>query len=319
MLSQNKTLKTTEEVALQTLWLCQIGVGTVGNILLFLHNFSPILTGSQLRPIQVILTNLAVSNVSILLPMPFSFYMMGFVPRKPANDLKCKLGYFFHGVARGINMCSTCALSTYQFVTLVSGNWARVVFRETSSKVLSYSCYSCWLFSVLNSAYIPIKVSGPQKSHNDTDSKNMWVCSTSGFSVGIRFLQFSHDIMFIGIMVWTNVSMVIHLNRHHQKMHYLHNSNQNDRGHAETRAAHTILMLVVTFVSLYILDCICNLVHISFVDSRLWLRHVKELLALTFPTISPLLLIFRDLKGPCSLLFIDGLGIHVNVRAITEQ
>ncbi|XP_076783516.1 vomeronasal type-1 receptor 4-like [Arvicanthis niloticus] len=319
MLSQNKTLKTTEEVALQTVLLCQIVVGTVGNILLFLHNFSPILTDSQLRPIQVILTNLAVANAFILLPMPFLYNMIGFVPRKPATDLTCKLAYFFHAVARGINMCSTCALSTYQFVTLVSGNWARVVFREISPKVLSYSCYSCWLFSVLNSAYIPIKVSGPQKSHNDTDSKNMWVCSTSGFSVGIRFLQFSHDIMFIGIMVWTSVSMVIQLNRHHQKMHYIHNPNQNDRGHAETRAAHTILMLVVTFVWIYILDCICNLVHISFVDSHLWLRHVKELLALSFPTISPLLLIFRDPKGPCSLLFIYGLKIHMTEEPLQSN
>ncbi|XP_028635309.1 vomeronasal type-1 receptor 4-like [Grammomys surdaster] len=286
MLFQNKTLKTTEEVALQTFLLCQIGVGTVSNILLFVHNFSPILTDSQLRPIQVILTNLAVANAFILLPLPFSYNMMGFVPRKPATDLTCKLGYFYHGVARGTNMCSTCALSTYQFLTLVSGNWAKVMSREISSKVLSYSCYSCWLLSVLNSAYIPVKVSGPQKSHNETDSKGMWVCSTSGFSVGIRFLRFSHDTMFIGIMVWTSVSTVIHLNRHHKKMHYIHNTNRNHRGQAETRAAHTILMLVVTFVNFYILDCICTLLHISFVDSRLWLRHVKELLALSFPTIS---------------------------------
>ncbi|XP_031241103.1 vomeronasal type-1 receptor 4-like [Mastomys coucha] len=318
MWSQNKTLKSMEKWVLQILLLCQVMVGTMGNILLFVHNFSRILTDSRQRPIQVILTNLAMANASMLLLLPFSYDMIDFVPRKPPTDLKCKLGYFIHGLARGTIMCSTCALSTYQFVTLVSGSWARVMLRETSPKVLSYSCYSCWLLSALNNAYIPMNVSGPQKSHNDSDSKGMWICSTSGFSVGMRFLRFSHDIIFIGIMVWTSVSMVIHLNRHHQRMYYIHNPNQNNRGHAETRAAHTILMLVVTFVCLYVLDCICTLFHISFVDSRLWLRRVIELLALSFPTISPLLLIFRNPKGPCSLLFTVGLEIHMTGKAITE-
>jgi hypothetical protein len=94
---------------------------------------------------------------------------------------------------------------------------------------------------------------------------------------------------------------VIHLNRHHQRMNHIHKVNQNNRGHAETRAAHTILMLVVTFVSSYTLNCISISFHISFVESCLWLRYVTKLLALSFPTISPLLLIFRDCKGHCSL------------------
>uniref|UniRef100_A0A8C6IJD1 Vomeronasal type-1 receptor n=1 Tax=Mus spicilegus TaxID=10103 RepID=A0A8C6IJD1_MUSSI len=318
MLSQNKTLKTMEVLALQILLLCHVVVGTVGNILLFLHNFSPVLTDSRLRPIQVILINLAVANAFMLLLFAYSYDLIDFVPRKPPTDLKCKLAYFFNMVAQGTIMCSTCLLSTYQFVTLVPGNWARVMFREISPKVVSYCCYSCWLFSVLNNAYMPMYVSGPQKTHNDSDSKDNWICSISGVSVDMNFLRFSHDIIFIGIMAWTSVSMVIHLNRHHHRMHYLHNPNQINRGHAETKAAHT-MMLVVTFVSLYILDCICSLFHISFVESCLWLIDVIELLHLSFPTVSPFLLICRDPMGPCSLLFIVGLEIHVTVGAITEE
>ncbi|XP_021044920.1 vomeronasal type-1 receptor 4-like [Mus pahari] len=308
-----------EELALQILLPCHVVVGTVGNILLFVHNFSPILNDSRLRPIQVILTNLAVANAFMLLLSTYSHDLIDFVPRKPPTDLKCKLAYFFHMVARGTIMCSTCVLSTYQFVTLVPGTWARVMIREISPKVVSYSCYSCWLFSVLSNAYIPVNFSGPQKSHNDSDSKGNLICSISGVSVDMIFLRFSHDIIFTGIMVWTSVSMVIHLNRHHQRMHYMQNPNQNNRGHAETRAAQTILMLVVTFVSLYILDCICSLFHISFVESCLWLIDVIELLHLSFPTVSPLLLIFRDPRGPCSLLIIVGLEIHVTGGAITEE
>ena len=78
-----KSVKTTEEVALQILLLCQFGVGTVANVFLFVHNFSPVLTDSRLRPIQVILINLAVANAFMLLLFAYSYDMIDFVPRKP--------------------------------------------------------------------------------------------------------------------------------------------------------------------------------------------------------------------------------------------
>ncbi|XP_076783552.1 vomeronasal type-1 receptor 1-like [Arvicanthis niloticus] len=302
MLSQNKSVKTTEEVALQILLLCQVWVGTVVNIFLFVHNLSPILNGSEQRPIQVILANLAVGHALILL-FAFPNNISVFVPKEPPTDLKCKLGYFIWLVARSTNMCSTCTLSSYQFVTLAPGAWGRVMLSRRAPKFVSYACYSCWLFSVLNNAHIPMQVSGPQKKHNDTNSKSKWVCSTTGFSVGTGILSFAHDAVFISIIIWTSVSMVILLNRHHQRLQYIQSPKQKLRAYAEIRAAHTILMLVVTFVTFYLLDCICFFFHISFVDSRLWLRRVKEILAVSFPSFSPLLLTFRDPRHSCSLLF----------------
>ncbi|XP_051017863.1 vomeronasal type-1 receptor 4-like [Acomys russatus] len=303
MLSPNRALKTTEEIALQIFLLCQFGVGTVANVLLFVCNFSPILTDSQLRSVRILLMNLAVANFLILLLLAALNNMTVFVLRKPPSNLTCKLGYFFYLVARGTNLCSTCVLSTYQFVTLVPGNCCRVMHRQRFPKMVSFSSCSCWLFNVLNSVYIPMKVTGPRNIGNDTDSKSKWVCSTFGFSTEMSFLRFVYDTMFISIMVWTSVSMVILLNRHHQRLQHIHTLNQNRRSYAETRAAHTILMLVTAFLSFYLLDCICTFFHISFVDSRLWLRDVKSVLAASFPTISPLLLIFRYPKYPCPVLF----------------
>ncbi|XP_051018439.1 vomeronasal type-1 receptor 1-like [Acomys russatus] len=303
MLSQYEILKTMEEVALQILLVCQVGVGTVANILLFVKNFSQVFTKSQLMPIQALLMNLAVANAFQLLLYAQPKHLSIFIKRKLPTDFSCKFGYFFNLMARSTNMCSTCALSTYQFVTLVPNNWGKAMLRRRNSKILSNSCYSCWLLSVLYNSYIPMKITGPQNTNNDTDSKLKWICSTSSFSVAMGFLRFAHDAVFISIMIWTSVSMVILLNRHHQRLQYINNPNQDHRGYAETRAAHTILMLVVTFVCFYLLDCICAFFHISFVDSRPWLRRTGEVLASCFPTISPLLLIFRDPKDPCSVLF----------------
>ncbi|XP_052036237.1 vomeronasal type-1 receptor 4-like [Apodemus sylvaticus] len=298
---QDEAMKTTEEIALQILLLCQVGIGTIANILLFVHNFSPFLTGCQLRPTQVIFAHMAVSNTFILLMTVFPNNMY-VTQRNPLNDLKCKLEYYLRMVARSTNLCSTCVLSTYQFLTLVPGNFGELMLRR-SPKAINYSCCSCWLFGVFYNVYIPMKVSGPQNIPNETSIKSKWVCFTSGFSVGIVFLRFAHDALFISVMIWTSVSMVLLLYRHYQRLQYMFTPHQVNKGCAEIRAAHSIVMLVVTFVSFYLLHCVCFALHNFFVDSRLWLRHVGEALTSSFPTISPLLLIFRDPSYSCSLIF----------------
>ncbi|XP_076783551.1 vomeronasal type-1 receptor 4-like [Arvicanthis niloticus] len=295
-------MKTTEEVALQILLFCQVGIGTVANILLFVHNFSPLLAGCQLRPTQVIFTHMAVANILILLKMFQNVFPNNAVERNSLNDLTCKLGYSLLLMARSTNLCFTCVLCCYQFVTLVPGNFGKLMLRR-SPKVISYYCCSCWLFSVLYNVYIPMKVSGPQNTHNETDIKSKWVCSTSGFSVGIVFLQFFHDAIFISVTVSTSVFMVHVLYRHHQRLKHILTPHQEHKGYAEIRAAHSIVMLVVTFVSFYLLHCICFILHTFFADSCLWLRHVGEVLISSFPAISPLLLILRDPNYPCSFIF----------------
>lgn len=273
----------------------------MANLLLLVHNFSPLLTGCQLRPKQVICTHMAVSSILILFMTVFPNNVF-VAQRNPVNDLQCKLEYFLRILARRTNLCSTSVLSTYQFVTLVPGNFGELKVRGRSPKVISYSCCSCWLFGVLYNVYIPMKVSGPQNTHNKTGIKNKWVCFRSGFSVGIMFLWFAHDAIFISIMVWTSVSMVLLLYRHSQRLQYIFPPHQGTRGYGEIRAAHSIVMLVVTFVSFYLLHCVCFILHIVFVDSHLWLRHVGEVLSSSFPSVSPLLLILRDPSYPCYLL-----------------
>ncbi|XP_031240075.1 vomeronasal type-1 receptor 4-like [Mastomys coucha] len=303
MSAHDKSLKTTEEVALQILLLCQFGVGTVANVFLFAHNFSSIFTGSQQRPRQVILSHMAVANDLILFLIAFSKNMMAFPPRNPQTDLKCKIEFFTCMVAKSTNLCATCVLSIHQFVTLVPVNGGKVIFSASVPNLASYSCYSCWAFSILNNIYIPFKVTGPQISDNNTDPKSKLFCSTFGFSVGIIFLQFADDATFMSIMVWTSFSMVLLLHRHRQVMQHILTPNQDTRGQAETRATNTILMLVFTFVSFYLLNLICFIFHIYFIDSSVIMRHVGVVFVVSFPTISPLLLIFRDPKDPCSALF----------------
>lgn len=124
--------------------LCQFGVGTMAKVFLFVHNFFPILTGSQQSPRQVILSHMIVASALILLLTVFPNNIMTFAPRNPPTDLKCKLEFFTRLVARSTNLCSTGVLRTHQFVPLVPVNRGKVILRASVPNLVSYSCYSCW-------------------------------------------------------------------------------------------------------------------------------------------------------------------------------
>uniref|UniRef100_A0A8C4MSK2 Vomeronasal type-1 receptor n=1 Tax=Equus asinus TaxID=9793 RepID=A0A8C4MSK2_EQUAS len=90
------------------------------------------------------------------------------------------------------------------------------------------------------------------------------------------------DAMFIGLIIWSSGSMVLLLHRHHKRV----------------PAARSILMLMVTFIIPYMLNSIFTFYIIAFLDTRLWLLLISHILALFFPTFSPLLLILRDPRAP---------------------
>nr|XP_004671852.3 vomeronasal type-1 receptor 4-like [Jaculus jaculus] len=291
--SQNQVQKTPEEMILHILMLFQTGMGTVANVILFFYNFSPILLGLPLRPTQVIFTHMAVANSLILLCTGLP-HTMTFVLRRQLSAMQCKLEYYIHLVARSTTLCSTCVLSTYQFLTLIPGKCGRA----RAPRATGYACCSCWLFSLLSNIYAPVKVTGPQNALNGTDSKSKWFCSVASFREAMVFLRITHDAVFIGLMGWTSGSMVLLLYRHHRKLQYVHTPNRDHSDTPETRAARTVLTLVVTFVNLYVLGCVCALLHMSSVGTPLWLGHVCEVLVASFPTISPFLLILKDPRTP---------------------
>ena len=180
-----------------------------------------------------------------------------------------------------------------------------MVLRGRAPKVTGPSCCTCWMLSLLMYIYLPVKITGPQDTHNYTDSQDNWFCSVSGNVIGLGYLWSISDAVFITLMVWSSGSMVLLLHRHHQRVQYIHTPTGHHRCAPETRAAHTILMLVVTFVTFYALDCIFALCIAAFLDFRLSLLHTTNVLASCFPTVSPLLLLLRDprTRGCCSWVF----------------
>nr|APX52269.1 vomeronasal 1 receptor VN1R-Mmur075 [Microcebus murinus]APX52270.1 vomeronasal 1 receptor VN1R-Mmur075 [Microcebus murinus]APX52271.1 vomeronasal 1 receptor VN1R-Mmur075 [Microcebus murinus]APX52272.1 vomeronasal 1 receptor VN1R-Mmur075 [Microcebus murinus]APX52273.1 vomeronasal 1 receptor VN1R-Mmur075 [Microcebus murinus] len=298
MYVQYSILTTIWEAALKTIFPLQIGVGTLANVILFFQNVSPILTGLRMRPTHTILAHMAVANSLVLLFTGILHAMVVFVLKKPLSNLGCKLVYYIRVVARSTTLCSTCVLSTYRFLTLVLGSPGTVMLRGRVPKAIGPVCSTCWVFSALLNIYVPVMVTGPQDTNNDSNTQGNWFCSYSRRATGIVFLWSASDAVCICLMGWASGSMMLLLQRHRQRVQHVHTTDHNHRCSPETRATHTVLMLLVIFVTFYMLSSMFTFYSIVFSYSHLWLMHASGVLSSCFPTVCPLLLIFRDPKKP---------------------
>ena len=165
-----EALRNAGEAAVKTIFLLQVVVGALGNAILFSCSISPVLLGHKQRPPHTILSHLALSNLLFLLSSGVPYTMAAFVLRKPLSGLGCKFVYYIQRVALGTTLCSTCVLSTYQSFTLTPRRVQWVVLRGRAPKVTGPSCCTCWMLSLLMYIYLPVKITGPQDTHNYTDS-----------------------------------------------------------------------------------------------------------------------------------------------------
>ncbi|XP_069405602.1 vomeronasal type-1 receptor 4-like [Ovis canadensis] len=291
-------LRNPGEVVLKTIFLFQVVAGALGNIILFFHSISPILFGQKKRHTDVILTHLVLANLLIILFSGIPHTMAVFVLRNPLNSLGCKFVYYVQRVALSTALCSPCVLSTYQSLTLTPRRAEWVMLRGRAPEVTGPSCCTCWVLSLLMSICVPLMITGPENTRNDTDNQGKWFCSPTAPYAGFMYLWFISDAVFLTLMVWSSGSMVLLLLRHHQRVQYIHTHTGHHRCPPETRAAHTTLMLVVTFVIFYVLNSIFSFYISALLDSCLWLIQTSSVLASCFSTVSPFQSLLRDPRTP---------------------
>uniref|UniRef100_A0A8C6FFM1 Vomeronasal type-1 receptor n=1 Tax=Moschus moschiferus TaxID=68415 RepID=A0A8C6FFM1_MOSMO len=282
-LSKLREMKESGATFLKALFLLQVGDGALADAILFFCNVSPVLLGHKQRPLQTAVTHMAVANSLALLSAGVPHTMAAFVSRRPLSSLGCKSVYYIQRAARSTTLCSTCVLSTCQSFTLSPRRAEWVMLRGRAPRVTGASCCAGWMFSLLMNIWIPVSISGPQDKHNSTDAQGKWFCSPSASKAGFVYLWSVSDAVFLTLMGWSSGSMVLLLLRHRQRMQHIHTP------------ARTVLMLVVTFVIVYILNSTFCFYITVVLEFRLWLIQTSDVLASCFPTVSPFLLLFRGL------------------------
>ncbi|KAM9631651.1 vomeronasal type-1 receptor 4-like [Trichechus inunguis] len=208
-----------------------------------------------------------------------------------------KLLFYLHRVARGVSLCTTCLLSGFQAITVSckTPKWTRLKMR--ASKHTVSSCYTCWLFNLLLQIVIPLRVSGPNHDRNTTRKRD-FAYPTGIFQHSVSVLLYalllvSIDFMFLGLTAWASGSLVFILYRHKQRVQHIHSKHLSHTTSPETRASHTILVLVSIFVSFYSLSSILGFYLALFDSQNVSLYDITAFVAACFPTCSSFVLISR--------------------------
>ncbi|XP_068963927.1 vomeronasal type-1 receptor 4-like [Petaurus breviceps papuanus] len=286
-----------KDISLGFFFLSQTGFGALGNsFLLGLYTIT-FLTGSRLRPIDLILIHLTFVNDLVLLSkgIPQTMDALGF--NHFLDDVGCKLVFYLHRVARGLSLSTTCFLSTFQAIIISPRKSRWTELKTKVPKYIVHFCFLCWTFHLLTNFLILIYIKGPKRNKNITETWNFLYCSATSYnSANVALYVFIislPDMACVGIMIWTSGYIVFILYRHHQRVQYIHENNLTWGGRPEKRATQTILILVFMFVSFYSLNSILALL-INFKKLPSGIIHTSVFLAACFPSCSPFVLIISD-------------------------
>uniref|UniRef100_A0A8D1FD92 Vomeronasal type-1 receptor n=1 Tax=Sus scrofa TaxID=9823 RepID=A0A8D1FD92_PIG len=287
------------DVTTDVIILTQTVVGLLGNFSLFCHYIILYFTGCRSRSTDVILQHLIVANFLTLLSKGVPQTMAAFGWEYSPSDFGCKLIFFLHRVGRGVSMGSICLLSVFQVITISPQNSRWAELKAKAPQHIVPSMCLCWMLQMLVNVVFPVNITGKYSDKNITNRRDFGYCSALRYdetrSILLALLLLLPDVSCLGLMLWASGSMVFLLYRHKQQVQHIRRNIISPRSSPESRATRTILLLVSSFVSFYTLACTFQLVLALFGNPSWFLVKITIVMAAWFPTVSPFLLMSRDL------------------------
>ncbi|XP_039107013.1 vomeronasal type-1 receptor 4-like [Hyaena hyaena] len=287
------------EFVMGILFLFQTGTGLLGNSLLLYFFLLTLFSKHTQKPIDQILNQLALANFLVLFSRGIPQTLAAFCLDNFLGEAMCKIIFYTHRVTRGVSLCTTCLLSGFQTIAISLNNsrWAQLKLR--APKFVQPSCCLCCILHLLINIVVPVKVTHPGNTRNIT-KKEFGLCSGNGSNAFINsfcaFLFTSLDILCLGPMCWASISIVFFLQRHKQRVQYLHRISLSPRASPETTATYSVLLLVSSFVAFYFMSSILSLYMTYFVNPSLQLVTICTFLSGCFPAFSPYVLISCEIQ-----------------------
>ncbi|NP_001240576.1 vomeronasal 1 receptor ornAnaV1R3255 [Ornithorhynchus anatinus] len=253
----------------------------------------------QKKSIDAILIHLTVVNTVTLLTRGVPETLVAFGMKHILNDVGCQSLMYINRVCRGLSICTTCLLSVFQAITISpnTSSWAWL-----KSRAPNYILPSFLFFWMLNmSIYIRV-ITSIQSIRNVTILGHGYVskyCSTipnGNFIHSVTFLcaMTFRDLLFVFLMSCASGYMVTVLYRHRKQVQHIHRDSLSPRSSAETRAAHTILLLVSCFICFYCISS-CITLYVTYVIPKdADLESAATFFSACYPALCPLVLISSD-------------------------
>uniref|UniRef100_A0A8C6G7Z1 Vomeronasal type-1 receptor n=1 Tax=Mus spicilegus TaxID=10103 RepID=A0A8C6G7Z1_MUSSI len=285
-----------------TIFLSLIGLGVLGNKILFVRHLYAVIMGPENKIIDVILIHLAFVNTIIIYCIGVRNIATSFYIRNFLGDVGCKTIIYLERVARGLSICTTCLLSVVQAVTINPRTtlW-RKLKPQTTWHVLVFLILF-WIFNSLISSNLLHYITAGRSMNRSVVGMFTGYCYMlpSRHTVKWLFLFFMalRDVIFQGLMGCSSGSMSLRLYKHHVRVLYLYSSGSANNSRPEIRATQRVLTLMTCFLFFYLADFILSLYTGSTVTRDSTILNIKAFLVLCYAGLSPFILIIKDICVP---------------------
>ncbi|XP_036043248.1 putative vomeronasal receptor-like protein 4 [Onychomys torridus] len=284
------------------IFLSLAGPGIVGNILIFVRHVYTSALGTEKKPVDLILTHLAFSNMIIICTTGIRDIATVFYFRNFLGDIGCKVVVYLARMARGLSICTTCLLSVVQAVIISPRTilWTKLK-PQTPWQVLPYVLLF-WIFNALTSSNLLYYITAGGGLNRSGVAEYIGYCYMLPSRNIIKWLFLSlmtlRDVIFQSLMGWSSGSMALRLYKHHKQVLYLHSSRLENNSPPEIRATWSVLILMSCFLFFYWVDFILSF-HTGFTVAHNSLSlNIKTFLELGYAGFSPYVLISRDVRVP---------------------
>ncbi|KAM6154403.1 vomeronasal type-1 receptor 4-like [Erethizon dorsatum] len=270
--------------------ISQICIGVMANSSLFVAFMYTFLTQPNLmRPIDSTMIHLTVVNNLTIIVTLIPYTKASFGARQFLDDTGCQVILYVGRVSRGVSICTTSLLSTFQAITIspINSKWARL--KSKLSAIIMPSFLIFWIINLLISIHVieTIRAIG-NVSLVGRGYSNVY-CQTGPMTTNSSWSYISiiltRDLVFLILTLCTSLYTVSLLCRHHRRAQHVRSPSAQTP--PEIKATHNILLLVSCFFFSY---CSNNFVTLFMYYSHKKipaLEGISGMLSSWYPTICP--------------------------------
>ncbi|XP_029429408.1 olfactory receptor class A-like protein 1 [Rhinatrema bivittatum] len=273
-------------------FLLQTSMGILGNCIIL---FAYIQVLCKLTLIDIILSQIAFANTMVLLTRGVPQTMTVFESEHILDDVGCKTVIYLYRIVRALSVCMTCLLSVFQAVTLmpVNSRWSHLKTIVPKHLVSWITCI--WLLNMAVCIAAPFFSSTPRNGTIQKFTLNLGFCHVhfpdqvgyiiNGVAVSVR------DFIFVILMVLASVYILLILYRHHRQVQGIKSSNNSQKTVAETKAARTVLQLVLLYVIFFGIDNIIWIYMLTVTQVPVLVTDMRVFFSSCYASFSPLIII----------------------------
>ncbi|XP_051931221.1 olfactory receptor class A-like protein 1 isoform X1 [Hippocampus zosterae] len=234
-------------------FLLQTGIGILGNTVVQLAYANIVYTDRKLLPVDMILCHLALANLMILMIRGVPQTMTVFGLTNLLDDPGCKMVIYGYRVGRALSICITCMLSVFQAVTIAPARPCLSRLKSSLPSVVLPTFAGLWFLNIV--IYFPALLfsTAPRNSTIPVSTLNLGFCLMDFRNNMLYILQgvivSGRDFSVVAMMLVSSGYILLLLHRHSHQVRGVRRSHP-----AETRAARTVVTLVVLYVFFFGID-----------------------------------------------------------------